>query len=126
MKTSPFRLSLGQRGEMIGWSYLLKKGYRILEKNYRCPLGEIDVIAMKGRRVVFIEIKTRSHARFGRPEEAVHAAKQKKLIQLALWYMKQKKMEETPCAFDVLAITLKDHEDPEIHLLEDAFTADPT
>ncbi|MDD5670179.1 MAG: YraN family protein [Candidatus Omnitrophica bacterium] len=118
-------LTIGQRGEMIGWGYLVKKGYQILEKNYRCPLGEIDVIAQKdkGRRLAFIEIKTRSSHRFGYPEEAVHASKQRKLIRLAQWYLKEKKWGDIAVTFEVLAIDWKGPADPEIRLIENAFSA---
>ena len=70
-KKTPFHLSLGDRGEMIGWAYLQKRGYKIIEKNYRCAIGEIDVITQKGKKLCFVEIKTRTHIRFGRPEESV-------------------------------------------------------
>ncbi len=124
MKTSAFHLSLGKRGEMIGWNYLLEEGYRILDKNYRCKIGEIDVVAQKKGRIVFIEIKTRRSLGFGGPEESVHPAKQRKLVQLALWYLKEKRMEDAACAFHVLAITFKENKEPEIRFIEDAFTAD--
>ena len=109
---------------MIAWNYLVKQGYRILEKNYRCRIGEIDVVAQKNKRLAFIEIKTRRHTGFGRPEEAVHAAKQKKLIQLAQWYLKDKKKGDVPVSFDVLAITWNSTQDPEMRLIENAFSAD--
>ena len=124
MLPASFRLSLGDRGEMIAWDYLLKHGYKILEKNYRCKIGEIDVVGEKEGRLRFIEIKTRTHAGFGRPEEAVHFFKQKKLIQLARWYLKEKKKKDVPVSFDVVAIMLKGPSAPEIRLIEDAFGAD--
>ena len=123
MNGAPFRLSLGRRGEMIGWNYLRKHGFEILDKNYRCKIGEIDVVAKKQGKIVFVEIKTRQFLGFGRPEEAVHPAKQKKLIRLAAWYLKEKKWDEAACSFHVLAILLKENEEPEIQLIEDAFTA---
>lgn len=120
----PFRLTLGERGEMIGWGYLVRQGYKILEKNFRCPLGEIDVIAMKNHRIVFIEIKTRTSDRFGRPEEAVNHRKQKKMGDLAEWYMKSRRLS-TPVSFHVLAITLQGQKEPEIKLIENAFDFAP-
>ena len=120
-----FRLSLGQRGEMFAWAYLMRQGYKLLEKNYRTKIGEIDVIAQKKGRIAFIEIKTRTAgSRFGLPEEAVHAIKQKKLIRLAQWYLKQKKCYDTSVSFDVLALTWHEEGQPEIRLIENAFTAD--
>src|SRR5437868_2873571 len=99
----PFRLTLGERGEMAAWGFLVKQGYKILEKNYRCALGEIDCIAEKKGRLVFIEIKTRSGDRYGRPEEAVHQVKQRKLFKLAEWYLKETKKTEAPVSFEVVA-----------------------
>ncbi len=122
----PFHVSLGERGEMIAWSYLRQKGYTLLEKNYRCRIGEIDAIAEKDRRIVFIEIKTRSSSRFGAPEEAVHTRKQRKLLRLAEWYLKEKKWEDKPLAFSVLAIQLKEGQGPEMRLIENAFSVDNT
>lgn len=118
-----FHLSLGDRGEMIGWNYLREQGYQIIEKNYRCKIGEIDVIAKKNHRLVFIEIKTRSSAYFGEPEEAVHLMKQRKLIQLAKWYLKDKRIEETAVCFDVLSIIFSGVGEPKIRLIENAFHA---
>ncbi|MBI3307054.1 MAG: YraN family protein [Candidatus Omnitrophica bacterium] len=117
----PFRISLGDRGEMVGAAYLVRNGYKILEKNYRCLLGEIDIVAEKGERIIFVEIKTRNSEMFGRPEEAVHSAKQRKLIQLAKWYLKDKKLWDRSAGFAVLAVSWKAKSDPEIRLIEDAF-----
>ena len=122
--SKPFHISLGERGEMIAWGYLVKQGYKILEKNYRCKIGEIDVIAERERRITFIEIKTRRHHGFGRPEESVHAFKQRKLIQLAQWYLKEKRKTEAAISFDVLAITFPEEGVPEIRLIPNAFSAD--
>lgn len=114
-------LSLGERGEMIGWGYLVRNGFKILEKNYRCTLGEIDVIAEKGKRLFFIEIKTRAQSKFGLPQEAVHESKQHRIIRVAEWYLKEKQKGEPHSAFCVLAITMKNPAEPEIVLIENAF-----
>ena len=53
---APFHYSFGERGEVIAWDYLMRRGYRIVEKNYRCKLGEIDIIAEKNNRLAFIEV----------------------------------------------------------------------
>ena len=120
----PFRLPLGERGEMVGWDYLRRRGYKILEKNYRTPIGEIDVIAQKDGRIVFLEIKTRSNSSFGRPEESVDTFKQRKLIRIAQWYLKKRKMEEAAVSFDVLAVDWKGNAEPQMRLIENAFSAD--
>lgn len=117
---APFRLSLGERGEMAAWNYLLLKGYKLLEKNFRCALGEIDVIAERENRLVFLEVKTRSSHNFGRPEEAVGPEKQRKLIQLAQLYLKSRN-RTGPISFDVLSITWKLPGAPQFCLIKDAF-----
>lgn len=108
---------------MQGWKYLLDRGYKILEKNYRCPLGEIDVVAEKDKRLVFLEIKTRTSGRFGLPQEAVTALKQRKLLRLAEWYLKDKKKGDVRVSFEVLAVFWKNAGEPEFRLIENAFVA---
>ncbi len=129
MKLSPkkesFRISLGARGEMLASEYLRARGYAICEKNFRCKMGEIDIIAEKGGRLRFIEVKTRSNPDFGRPEEKVHPMKQKKLTMLAMWYLKQKKKADISISFDVLAVDWSPSEQPAMKLIEDAFEAAP-
>ncbi|MBI3316498.1 MAG: YraN family protein [Candidatus Omnitrophica bacterium] len=118
----PFHLSLGERGEMMAWHYLIQQGYKIIEKNYRCPLGEMDVIAQKKGYLCFIEIKTRSGRVLGYPEEAVSLPKQKKLIRIAEWYLKEIRKGDLRVSFDVLAITLNENENPQFRLIENAFS----
>ena len=108
---------------MAACEYLRRQGFRILEKNFRCKIGEIDAIAEKDGRLRFVEIKTRSGAQFGRPEEAVHPAKQKKLTQLAMWYMKAKKKIGMSISFDVLAVEWNPASEPVFKLIENAFEA---
>ncbi len=119
----PFRLSLGDRGEMVAWNFLTQRGYKILEKNYRCRLGEIDVVAEKKSKIVFVEIKTRTTHAFGSPEESVHRAKQRKLLQLAEWYLREKGKSDSLVSFDVVGITWQGSQEPEIRLIENAFDA---
>ena len=107
----------GSRHEEQAAAYLTGRGYRILEQNYRCRLGELDLIARDGRYLVFIEVKYRSSGRSGDPAEAVNPAKQGRIIRTARYYlMKQGYGTETPCRFDVVSI-LGD----EIRLIRDAF-----
>ena len=117
----PFRFSLGERGEAAACGFLREHGYEILEKNYKCKIGEIDVIARRRGRLAFIEIKTRTNAQFGMPQEAVNPQKQKKIFKVAQWYMKEKKLANTPMAFDVVAILWKEGQTPEMRLIPDAF-----
>lgn len=117
----PFRLPLGERGEIAACGFLKEHGYEILERNYRCKCGEIDVIARRSGRLAFIEIKTRTSAQFGAPQEAVDLKKQEKIFKIAQWYMKEKKLEKIPAAFDVVAVLWRDGQKPEINLITDAF-----
>jgi putative endonuclease len=117
----PFRSPLGERGERAACVFLKEHGYEILEKNYQCKLGEIDVIARRRGRLTFIEIKTRTSTQFGVPQEAVDLRKQEKIFKLAQWYLKEKKLEKAPVAFDVVAILWREGQTPEIRLIADAF-----
>lgn len=117
----PFRWSLGERGEAAACGFLKEHGYEVLEKNYKCKIGEIDVIARRQGRLAFIEIKTRTSAQFGAPQEAVDLKKQEKIFKVAQWYLKEKKLEKTPVAFDVVAILWREGEAPGIRLIANAF-----
>jgi len=125
MKLTPhpgsFRFSLGDRGEGAACEFLKEKGYEILERNYRCKIGEIDVIGRRKERLAFIEVKTRTSGQFGTPQEAVDLKKQEKIFRLAQWYLKEKKFEGAPIAFDVVAVLWEEGRTPEIRLIEDAF-----
>lgn len=106
---------------MAAWKYLSGRGYKIIEKNYRVPIGEIDVIAEKAGRLIFLEIKTRSNKRLGLPQEAVDSHKQKKLIQLAAYYLKKAKKVDSRVSFEVLAVLWNDKGAHEFNLIENAF-----
>ncbi|MCX7725191.1 MAG: YraN family protein [Thermodesulfovibrio sp.] len=108
-------VDLGKEGEKLAIDYLLSKGYKILERNFRTVFGEIDIIAKHKDFIVIIEVKTRISKRFGKPELSVNYKKQQKLKKLALYYLSKKK-EEHPVRFDVIAINGK-----EIEHIENAF-----
>ena len=97
--------AVGTAYEQIAGRFLEKKGFQILEYNYRCRAGEIDLIARDGRYLVFVEVKYRSDEKAGDPSEAVNWYKQKKICQTASWYLRQKRIpEDMPCRFDVVSI----------------------
>lgn len=110
----------GRKGETIAEAFLKKNGYRIVETNYRCPFGEIDIIARDQEELVFIEVKTRKSKALGYPEQAVDRKKQKKMSQLALWYLQYKNMNDVKARFDVVAVIMSKSE-PEIRLIQNAF-----
>ena len=97
--------SLGQRGERAAGRYLRRLGYIIVARGERGPLGEIDLVAVDGRTIVFVEVKTRRSHDAGHPTEAVGPEKQKRLTRLALAYLKRHDLLECAARFDVLAIT---------------------
>ena len=100
------KIETGKEGEKIAVAYLRKNGYHIYESNFRCSLGEIDIIAREKSELVFIEVKTRKSGKLGYPEQAVGARKQKKMSQLALWYLQKKNTKDTATRFDVLTIMI--------------------
>ena len=114
------RTRLGRTGEDLAFKFLKRKGYHILERNYKSPLGEIDIIAREGRTLVFVEVKTRSTSDFGTAKWAVNIRKQRKVSLVALDYLKQRSLLDHPARFDVVAVDL-DQEDKKIELFQNAF-----
>lgn len=114
------KITTGKEGEKIAAAYLKKNGYRIIEINFRCPIGEIDIIAKEKDDLVFVEVKTRKSIELGYPEQAVGIRKQKKMSQLALWYLQKRKIADTNARFDVVAITLIPEKN-EVKLIKNAF-----
>ncbi len=94
----------GKKGEDIAAACLRKEGYRIIERNYRCLYGEVDIIAMDAGDVVFIEVKSRKSDNFGSPEEAVNIIKQRKISKVALNYLQKKGLTDHNARFDIVAI----------------------
>ena len=78
---------LGRRGEQVGVEYLQRAGFRILDRNWRCPEGEIDIVAVEGQVLVICEVKTRSGTRYGTPAEAISRAKRTRLRRLAVRWL---------------------------------------
>ena len=116
------RRTTARWGEALAALFLRLKGYRVEARNWRCPLGEIDIVAREGKTLVFVEVKARTGTSAGPPEEAVDARKQRRLIQLAQAYL-AKRGEEAACRFDVIAISGRIPV-PRIRHLRDAFRAD--
>ncbi len=114
------RLKTGKAGEEMAAQHLTKLGYRILERNYRCPLGEIDIIARERDILVFVEVKSRRTEKFGDPELAVGQAKQKKITLISLSYLSEKSYPPLNVRFDVVAVKIRP-QGTEIKLFRDAF-----
>ncbi len=112
-----YKKFLGKRGEIAATKYLISLGYKILEKNYKTYIGEIDIIAKDEDTLVFIEVKTRTSDDYGVPSEAVTIKKQEKYYKVAWEYLIKTKNCDSPCRFDVVEI-----EDGKINLIKDAFS----
>lgn len=111
------RRQTGTRYEDLAAAFLESEGYRILERNYRDRLGEIDIIAKDGDYLVFVEVKYRRDTKKGYPEEAVSTKKQQRIRHTALWYLyRHGYSEETPCRFDAVSITGE-----RVRVIRDAF-----
>lgn len=99
---------IGKIGEDIACKYLQKNKYIIIDRNFRCKQGEIDIIACdeKSRELVFIEVKTRSNTKYGRPSEAVRKLKKNHIIGSAKYYNYKNRIKNIPIRFDVIEVFL--------------------
>jgi len=119
------RQEVGKLGEKAAQKFLKKRGYRIRETGFRCPHGEIDIIAQKKDCLVFVEVRTKSNLDFGTPEESITRAKKKKLVTLALTYTSTHQNLPTLWRIDVVAIELDDKGKlKRIELIENAIEQD--
>lgn len=113
---------LGNLGETIACDYLIKQGYHIIQRNFSCKVGELDIIATDNDFLVFIEVKTRTSDRFGLPSESVSYSKQKKIVKTALCFIAYKKLFDYMSRFDVIEVTVgESYEAHQINLIKDAF-----
>jgi len=116
-------LFLGRSGEEIAADFLKDSGYKILSRNYKSKLGEIDIIAQEKDTICFIEVKTRSSDKFGAPSEAVTSFKQKQICRAALVYLKEKGFFDKKARFDVISI-IDLGNTPKVDLIKSAFELD--
>jgi len=110
----------GKQSEALATAYLKLSGYRILEQNYRNRVGEIDIIAKEGPVLVFVEVKARKTDRYGSPKNAVTFAKQAKISNTALTYLKETGQLNRKARFDVVAIDAR-FDPPDIEVVKNAF-----
>jgi len=117
-------ITLGERGERAAARYLKRLGYQIVFSRHRLRYGEVDLIAVDGRTVVFVEVKTRRDATQGRPAEAVDAKRQGRLTRAALAFLKSHGLLEYASRFDVVEVVWPEGQRrPAIQHLQSAFTA---
>ena len=115
---------LGARGEALAAKYLKRQGYKIVSRGGRSPFGELDIVAVDGRTLVFAEVKTRASHDAGHPADAVGPDKQQRLTRLALAFLKRHDLLEYPARFDVIAVTWPDGAArPSIEHFKNAFEA---
>lgn len=118
------RRSLGTLGERAAAKFLKRRGYKIVARSDRASLGEIDIVAVQGRTLVFIEVKTRRDHDGGLPAEAVDLEKQRRLTRLAIAYSKRHGLLECPSRFDIVSVTWPVNRGrPKIEHLQGAFEA---
>ncbi len=100
------RKKLGQAGEQLAADFLKQKGYSIIQRNFRCAAGEVDIIAKDKDYLVFVEVKTRRNHSYGSPLEAVDFRKQRQICRTALCYLQQHPAADQDIRFDIIAITI--------------------
>ena len=127
----PFGLlqPLGPRGERLARRYLARKGFKVLARNYRCPSGEIDLIALDRHptrgpaapTIMFVEIKTRRDDAWTDPSSAVDGDKRRRVRKAAAYYLAQRDSTGYNTRFDIVSVVLRPHQKPQVEHLADAF-----
>jgi putative endonuclease len=101
------RKRTGQQGEEIAADFLIKRGHRLVARNWRCQTGELDIVTLHGNTLVFVEVRTRRGSRFGAPEESITPAKQARLINLAHAFLQASAPPHQAWRIDVVAVVLR-------------------
>lgn len=121
MQVSGGNQSLGEIGESIAVTFLKGAGFTIVQRNYTCVCGELDIIARDGRTIVFVEVKCRRNKVFGVPQLAVTPFKQRQISKAALVWLSERRLYDSEARFDVVAIVLRKDDLPEIEHVRNAF-----
>ncbi len=114
------KIILGKEGERVAELFLKKKGYKLVERNYRCAAGELDLVMLDQRAIVFVEVKTRTGTGYGTPLEAVESRKQQKMIYAAQFFLSARKLNQREARFDVVGISWPGPQ-PLVEHIENAF-----
>lgn len=120
MQADSSRLNTGKTGELHACKYLKDNGYIIIDRNFKTPIGEIDIIAKKGGIIHFFEVKTRRGLNFGNPFEAITPLKKRRIRRTAEWYNVKRGWVSALCLFGVIGIDLS-CDPPAIECIVDAF-----
>jgi putative endonuclease len=121
MSTPPLRTDVGRTGEAAALEYYRQRGYRVVARNWRCQLGELDLVLAKGSLLVFCEVKARRALGLGGPYEAVNWKKQRKLRLLAEAFLGATGQDASGIRFDVASVTLDSFRNPSVFVFEEAF-----
>lgn len=114
--------AIGNFGELLSRNFLIEHGYTILEENFSCSFGEIDIIARDGKYICFIEVKTRYGIQYGLPLESITISKQRKIIRVAEYYINKHNLHKLFFRFDALEVLLKvEDKKPHLQLVKNAF-----
>ncbi len=116
------RDALGDRGENVAARFLRNQGFKIIVRNFRCDMGEIDIVARDGKTIVFVEVKTRAYDE-PTPEEQVNPTKQHQLTKAGKLYLSRYGVPQPPARFDVVAIVWPQGREPQIRHTPHAFDA---
>lgn len=114
-------LDFGKTGEELAVNFLKTKGYKVIERNYKAKIGEIDIIALDKDTYCFIEVKTRYSNKFGLPEESILQSKQNQISKTALHFLKENSLLDKKARFDVVSVLCTSLDEPEVNLIKDAF-----
>ncbi|MDY6845248.1 MAG: YraN family protein [Thermodesulfobacteriota bacterium] len=114
------RILLGRKGERLATAFLKRQGYSIIQRNYRCKYGEIDIIAKDGTALVFVEVRTVSSDHFGDPQQTINNRKKRHISKVALHYLTKYEIRDVEVRFDVIAVSLLPHE-TKMDLFKNAF-----
>jgi putative endonuclease len=114
------RQEFGLYGEQLACDELERRGYHVVERRYRTRAGELDIVAMDGDYLVFVEVKARRSRAFGEPEEAVTMQKQQRMVLMATDFLARNGVGDVPCRFDVVAVN-SETDPPSVSVVKDAF-----
>ncbi|MBR3181657.1 MAG: YraN family protein [Eggerthellaceae bacterium] len=112
---------LGRRGESAAARYLEMRGYEVIDRNWTCPAGEADIVALDGCTLVFVEVKTRSSFEKGFPSEAVTPEKRARYEKIACWYLRDSDYVDIPVRFDIIALVVVASDRAIVRHYRDAF-----
>ena len=115
------RILLGKRGEEIALLHLKRRGYKIIEQNYRCTFGEVDIIARDGKILSFVEVKSARNSVLDSPKELITRRKQHQISKVALDYINRYHLTGAEARFDVISVELSPLPEPKVELIKDAF-----